>query len=125
PMVEVAFRWSFDLDNQIVQQKSPPPQPLTSKSACTPLSTIAPADDVHVIPIILEKSDHFAHSVLARFNALPRKGKPVRDTSPQRNAFYEIEVELGTIFANLKSNRDLRQKQVLFNLGKRRRLEGE
>ncbi|MGA7180905.1 MAG: hypothetical protein WBX11_15155, partial [Thiobacillaceae bacterium] len=41
PMVEVAFRWSFDLDNQIVQQKSPPPQPLTSKSACTPLSTIA------------------------------------------------------------------------------------
>ncbi|MGA7180456.1 MAG: tyrosine-type recombinase/integrase [Thiobacillaceae bacterium] len=43
-MVEVAFRWSFDLDNQIVQQKSPPPQPLTSKSACTPLSTIAPKE---------------------------------------------------------------------------------
>ena len=46
-----------------------------------------------VVPIILEKVD-WTDEIFAQFNALPRKGKPVRSYKPQSDAWYEVGVEL-------------------------------
>ena len=78
-----------DLDNQIVQQKSPPPQPFTSNSGRTPLSTIsreinrhslnsyhparlnhAPFEIVHSSGVADNVSDEFASSVISCYSSL-------------------------------------------------------
>ena len=66
----------------------------------------AKAGEALVIPIILEKCG-YKHAPFGHFNALPRKGQPVRDRKPQRNAWYEIEEELRNIFSELRSHRDM------------------
>jgi hypothetical protein len=55
-----------------------------------------------LIPIVLENCG-WQHEVFGKFNALPRKGKPIRDTSPQRNAWYAVEEELRVLFKSLRN----------------------
>ena len=65
----------------------------------------AKTGEARVIPIILEKCG-YKHTAFGHFDPLPRKGQPVRDRKPQRNAWYEIEEELRRVFTELRSHRE-------------------
>jgi len=67
---------------------------------------LSDASKAQVIPVILEQCG-WEKEVIGKLNGLPRKGKPIRDTKPQRNAWYEVEKELREVFE------DLRKKQTL------------
>ena len=56
-----------------------------------------------LIPIVLENCG-WQDEAFGKFNALPRKGKPIRDTSPQRNAWYAVEEELRALFKTLRND---------------------
>ena len=56
-----------------------------------------------LIPIVLENCG-WQDEAFGKFNALPRKGKPIRDTSPQRNAWYAVEEELRAVFKTLRND---------------------
>lgn len=60
----------------------------------------ADAGDCIVVPVILEESD-WQGSPFARFNAIPRKGKPVRDWTPQRKAWHAVSAELKQLLIDL------------------------
>lgn len=62
--------------------------------------------EAKLIPIVLENCG-WKHEIFGKFNALPRKGKPIRDTNPQRNAWYEVEEELRTVFHALTAIKEL------------------
>jgi len=66
---------------------------------------LSDASKAQVIPVILEQCG-WEKEVFGKLNGLPRKGKPIRDTKPQRNAWYEVEKELREVFE------DLRKKQT-------------
>ncbi|MGZ8923966.1 MAG: COR domain-containing protein [Methylosarcina sp.] len=57
-----------------------------------------------LIPIVLENCG-WQNEQFGKFNALPRKGKPIRDTKPQRNAWYWVEEELRDVFKKLRDER--------------------
>ncbi|TRX03041.1 toll/interleukin-1 receptor domain-containing protein [Candidatus Methylobacter oryzae] len=63
------------------------------------------AGKAQVIPIILEQCG-WEKEVFCKLNGLPRKGKPIRDTKPQRNAWYEVEKELREVFEDLRRKRN-------------------
>ena len=50
----------------------------------------AQAGKCRVVPVILEKCD-WLNSVLKGFNALPAKGRPVRNTQPRSDAWFEVQ----------------------------------
>jgi len=72
------------------------------------------AGETKVIPIILEKCS-YEHEPFGRYNALPRKGYPVRDHQPQRNAWHQIAIELRQIFIDLRTQRE-RQPRISVEL---------
>jgi internalin A len=53
-----------------------------------------------VVPIILEKVDWTDES-FGKFNAIPRKGKPVRSFNPQSDAWFEVGRELRLLLERL------------------------
>ena len=53
-----------------------------------------------VVPVILEKCD-WEHSPLSAFQALPAKGRPVRDTRPIRDAWFEVQQKLRALFESV------------------------
>lgn len=74
-----------------------------------------------VIPIILENCG-YQHEDFGRANALPRKGRPVRDHKPQREAWYQIEEELRTVFTGLRTKREQRLRLEVIKRGVMKRL---
>jgi internalin A len=57
-----------------------------------------------LIPIVLENCG-WRNEQFGKFNALPRKGTPIRDAKPQRNAWYAVEEELRDVFKKLSNER--------------------
>lgn len=53
-----------------------------------------------VVPIILENCD-WQNGPLQKYTALPPKAKPIRNTNPQRDAWYVVQQELRVLFQNL------------------------
>jgi len=62
--VEVLLVGGFDFDNQIVQQKSPPPASRLQKSGCTPDSTLAPAASPGTLPPLFPGRFNFPQAVV-------------------------------------------------------------
>ncbi len=54
--------------------------------------------------IILEKC-HWKHSRLAKYQVLPPKGAPVRDTKPQRNAWHAVAEGLRTVLETIRDSK--------------------
>jgi internalin A len=53
-----------------------------------------------VVPIILEKCD-WTKELFGKSNALPRKGAPIRDARPQRNAWHTVAGELKKVLEDV------------------------
>lgn len=79
---------------------------------------LAETNKAKLVPIVLEHCG-WKEETFGRFNALPRKGKPIRDTSPQRNAWYEVEEELRALFKTLRNERELSASGKLASLHSR------
>jgi len=79
----------------------------------------AHAKDASLILIVLENCG-YQHGPFGRFNALPRKGQPVRDHKSQRDAWYEIEEELRQVFIQLRAHKALKQNADSAEVHKRR-----
>jgi len=60
--------------------------------------------------IILEKC-LWKHSRLAKYQVLPPKGAPVRDTKPQRNAWHAVAEELRTVLETIRDSKP-RTKEI-------------
>lgn len=60
------------------------------------------AKETQVIPVILEQCD-WEQENFKKLNFLPRKGAPIRDRKPQRNAWYEVGRELRSVFEELRA----------------------
>ena len=54
--------------------------------------------------IVLEKCQ-WKRSRLAKYQVLPPKGAPVRDTKPQRNAWHAVAEELRTVLEILRDSK--------------------
>ena len=67
--------------------------------------------EVQLAPIILEKVD-WEIGPFGKFNALPRKGAPIRDARPQRNAWYEIAIELRHLFERMIKEKQMAMKST-------------
>jgi internalin A len=80
---------------------------------------LSDAEKARVIPVILEQCG-WEKEIFGKFNGLPRKGKPIRDTKPQRNAWYEVEKELREVFEDLRKKQTHRfirsQMEFLYDL---------
>jgi len=66
---------------------------------------LSDAQKARVIPVILEKCV-WEKEAFGKLNGLPRKGKPIRDTKPQRNAWHEVEKELREVFEELVKEKE-------------------
>ncbi|MBS4052825.1 MAG: leucine-rich repeat domain-containing protein [Methylomonas sp.] len=64
----------------------------------------AEAGEAIVIPIVLEDCG-WKYEKIKKLNALPPKGKPIRDFNPQRKAWYLLEEELRNLFARLSAHK--------------------
>ncbi|MCK9605885.1 MAG: TIR domain-containing protein [Methylomonas sp.] len=67
-----------------------------------------------LIPIILEKCC-WETQTFSAFQALPLKGKPIRDIKPQRDGWHQVESELMHIFRKLRENRSTKDDSKLNN----------
>ena len=54
--------------------------------------------------IVLEKCQ-WKHSRLTKYQVLPPKGAPVRDTRPQRNAWHAVAEELRAVLETLRDSK--------------------
>lgn len=61
----------------------------------------AKAGDAVVVSIILEKCG-WERSTLAKYAVLPRKGRPIRNAQPQRDAWYEVQEGLRKVLEELQ-----------------------
>lgn len=61
----------------------------------------AKAGEAVVVSIILEKCGW--KRLAGNYQALPSKGKPVRNTSPQRDAWYEVQEGLRKVLEDLRA----------------------
>ncbi|WP_374263571.1 COR domain-containing protein [Zoogloea sp.] len=59
--------------------------------------------EARLVPIVLEQCQ-WTHEPFGRFNALPRKGEPIRDSKPQRNAWEAVRAELGQLVKALRDS---------------------
>ncbi len=59
--------------------------------------------EARLVPIVLEHC-LWTHEPFGRFNALPRKGEPIRDSKPQRNAWEAVRAELGQLVKALRDS---------------------
>ena len=59
----------------------------------------AKAGEAVVVSIILEKCGW--QKLAGNYQTLPPKGKPVRNTSPQRDAWYAVQEGLRTVLEKL------------------------
>ncbi len=82
---------------------------------------LSDAEKATVIPVILEKCA-WEKEAFGKFNGLPRKGKPIRDTSPQRNAWYEVGEELREVFEKLC--KEQASKEAQFGYARTRSITG-
>ena len=82
---------------------------------------LSDAEKATVIPVILEKCA-WEKEAFGKFNGLPRKGKPIRDTSPQRNAWYEVGEELREVFEKLCKEQT--SKEAQFGYARTRSITG-
>jgi len=86
----------------------------------------ARAGECVVVPIILERLDDWTSEPFGRFNAIPRKGKPVRDFRPSRDGWNEVGKELRTLLQQMVSERARRgpwddDRVTALRAGRRRR----
>ncbi len=62
----------------------------------------ANADEAVVVSIILEKCG-WERNAVAKYQVLPRKGHPVRDRKPIRDAWYEVQEGLRKVLEELRT----------------------
>lgn len=53
-----------------------------------------------VVPVILEKCE-WTKGALGKYNGLPSKGKPVRDSQPQRDAWFHVQQKLRDLLTDI------------------------